>query len=69
MVHFDDDEPWTIRRSSGKKTIVAPVRCEWKFSLCFGLVQDSTVLEDLLLQSGDKTSLSDYTVSWLEITT
>lgn len=28
MVHFDDDEPWTIRRSSGKKTIVAPVRCE-----------------------------------------
>lgn len=26
MVHFDDDEPWTIRRLSGKKTIVAPCK-------------------------------------------
>jgi hypothetical protein len=28
VVHFDDDEPWTIRRFSGKQITVAPIRYE-----------------------------------------
>jgi hypothetical protein len=55
-VHFDDDEPWTIRRFSGKKIItIGPMRFEvftvvkiqvvfWLETLC-SLVEGTSILE------------------------
>jgi hypothetical protein len=63
-VHFDDDEPWSIRRFSGKKITIVPMRFE-----VFTLVKIQAVfwLETLCSLVGGTSILEEYTASFFRV--